>query len=85
VWFEAVAPIAPLTFMVINGIFELLLAALLLVGYFTRIAAFISALHIAVIGFIIGYGDVAIRDFALAIASLATFLYGPDVLCLEER
>jgi uncharacterized membrane protein YphA (DoxX/SURF4 family) len=84
VWFESVSPITPLTFMVVNGIFELLLAALLLIGYFTRIAALLSALHIAVIGFVIGYGDVAIRDFGLAIASLATFLHGPDVWCLEE-
>jgi uncharacterized membrane protein YphA (DoxX/SURF4 family) len=84
-WFESVSPLAPLTFMVINGVFETLLAVLLFIGYFTRIAAFLAALHILGIGISLGYSDIAIRDIGLAIAAFAIFVHGPDEKCLEGQ
>ena len=69
--------------MIFNGIFETILAVALGVGYFTRLAAFLAALHILGIGISLGYSDIAIRDIGLAIASFAVFLQGPDQYCIE--
>ncbi len=77
-------PIPPLQFMVYNGIFEVILGLALLLGFFTRIAAFITFLHIAGIGISLGYNDVAIRDIILAIAAFSVFLHGPDKYCLQK-
>ena len=76
--------LAPLTLMVINGIAEIILAALLLLGIFTRIAALLAALHMAGIAIMLGYNDIGVRDAALAISAFAVFLNGSDMLCVRK-
>ena len=43
------------------------------------------ALHVLGIAIGIGYNDIAIRDYALAIASFAVFLNGADKYCLDKK
>lgn len=78
-------PIQATTFMIINGIVETLLAVLMLTGLFTRMSALLYGLHVLSIVFGVGYHDVAIRDFGLAVAAFAIFLYGPDQWTLDNK
>ena len=71
--------------MLLNGIFEIVFGILLIVGLFTRVIAFILFLHILIISFSLGYNDVAIRYFGLALATLSVFLNGADKWCLDRK
>ena len=71
--------------MLLNGIFEIVLGTLLIIGLFTRIVAFILFLHILLIMFSLGYNDVAVRDFGLALAAFSVSLYGADKWCLDKK
>ena len=73
------------TIMIINGIFEVILGGLLLIGLFTRISSFILTIHVFGIALSLGYNDVAIRDLGLAIATLVVFLNGKDKWCLDNK
>lgn len=78
-------PIEPLTIMLFTGIFETLFGALLFVGLFTRASSFLLAIHIFIIAVSLGYNDIAIRDYGLALATFAIFLQGPDKYCLDNK
>jgi uncharacterized membrane protein YphA (DoxX/SURF4 family) len=73
------------TFVIINGLFEIILSLFLIAGKFTRIVAFILSLHLIGIIFELGYGEVAIRDFGLLVATLSIMFYGPDSLSMDKR
>jgi len=73
------------TLIIINGIFELILGSLLLVGLFTRVVAFIFALHLITIIIQLGYGPVAVRDVGLLFGAIAVFLRGPDRFTLDNK
>ena len=75
-WLTSLLHVSDLTFMRFNGVFELLLALLLLIGWFTRIVAAIVVLHFAGIIYAVGYGDIAIRDLGLLLAALSLVLSG---------
>ena len=66
-----------------NGIFEIIFACALLLGYFTRFTALILALHILDITFIVGLNATGVRDFGLFIATISIFLYGVDSFSLD--
>lgn len=83
--FTNILPVSPLTFMIINGIVEILFGLALLLGCLTRTAALLTSLHILGIAINLGYNDIAIRDYALAIAAFAVFLHGADKLCLYKK
>ena len=68
----------------INGVVEIILAALLLLGLFTRTVALLLTLHLLHIITILGYGPSAARDFALAVATFSIFLKGPDEFCFDN-
>ncbi|MEK6917588.1 MAG: DoxX family protein [Nanoarchaeota archaeon] len=70
------------TLVYLNGAFEITFAILLLLGLFTRFVSLVLSLHLLHIVTIIGYDPVGVRDFALALATLAIFLHGPDEFCL---
>ena len=76
--------INPILLIIINGIFEIILAALLLLGLFTRIAALLLTVHLFHITTIVGYGAIGARDLALTIATLSIFLVGKDEFCLDN-
>lgn len=73
------------TVVLINGTFELLAAALLLAGYYTRAVALVLAVHLLLIAFDIGLSAIGVRDFGLAMATLALGLGAPDTLTLDAR
>jgi len=70
--------------VLLNGAIEILLGVLLALGVFVRIAAIITAIHIALIAYSLGNTGVAIRDWGLAFAALGVFLYGPDRFSLLQ-
>ena len=68
-----------------NGIFETIFGILLVIGIFTRIAAFLLALHLFGIAFSLGYNDVAVRDFGLALATASLIFSGAGQLSLDNK
>ena len=71
-------PIAQDTIVHLNGAFEILLGIFMLAGFYTRFAALILALHLFDITYVVGYDAIGVRDFGLAIATTAVFLFGHD-------
>ncbi len=77
--------LSALTFVYLNGGMEIVLGILLILGIYTRISAFILALHLLFITIDVGYNAVGIRDLGLTIATFSIFLNGPDFLAIESR
>lgn len=75
---------ASLRLISLNGILEIVLGILLLLGLFTRISATVLFLHLLSIAVGLGYNDVMIRDLGLSIALVAVFLNGPDQWTLDK-
>lgn len=71
-------PISATTIVLLNGAFETVFGILLAIGFLTRWAAALLAIHLFVIAYEIGYNDIGIRDFCLAIASVSVALFGKD-------
>lgn len=68
-----------------NAIFETIAGILLLIGLFTRIVAFIAALHLLGIAVSLGYNDIAIRDIGLAIMAASLVFSGAGPLSLDNK
>lgn len=66
-----------------NGIAEVILAVLLLLGFGTRIVAALLAAHLAAITVVIGFNATGVRDFGLTVATLALALHGKDAWCID--
>jgi uncharacterized membrane protein YphA (DoxX/SURF4 family) len=81
---QSIINISPNTLIYINGIFEIALAILLLLGLYTRTVSLLLGLHLLHIVSIVGYGAIGARDFALVLATFAIFLHGPDEFCLDK-
>ncbi len=77
-------PISQITFVYLNGWFELTFGILLLVGFYTRIVSLLLALHMFGIVVTVGYNEIGVRDFGLAVALLSIFLHGPSSWSLDE-
>ena len=78
-------PISLESIVILNGIFEIVLGTLLITGLFTRVVAFILFLHTLGIMFSLGYNDVAVRDFGIALATLAIAFNGADNWSLDRK
>jgi len=65
-----------------NAALEITLGTMLAVGFYTRKVAFLLALHMLSIIAMLGYGDLAVRDFITFIGCTSVFLHGPDEWCL---
>ena len=68
----------------LNGWMELCLAALLLLGCFTRLSALLLAAHLAGIAVSVG-GAIGVRDAALAMAGISLALGEPDAWTLDMK
>lgn len=77
-------PFEPATLIQANGIFEIVFGALLLLGVYVRPVALLLALHMFNIVFTVGYNGIGVRDFGLAMATTAIFLYGADRFSLSS-
>ena len=71
---------APETFLTVHGIFELILGALIITGFFLPIASLLLFLDMGSILLFYGVDDVTFRDFGLLMSAFALFL-----LSLEEK
>jgi uncharacterized membrane protein YphA (DoxX/SURF4 family) len=78
-------PVPATTLVLLNGGFETVLGVALLLGYWTRIVAGLLTLHLLFIAYEVGYNDIGVRDFCLAIATAAVALYGGDRYSLDAR
>ena len=72
-------------FIFLNGIFETVFGSLLLAGFYTRISAFLLALHLFGISFSLGYNDISVRDFALALATASLIFSGAGEFSLDKK
>ena len=72
------------SFVVANGVFEIIFGIFLAAGVFVRIAALILAVHLLGITIVLGYNEIAVRDFGLALATLSIFFSGEDNWCLTN-
>ena len=70
--------------LIVNGTVEVILGVMLIIGIWTKMSALLLALHLVDIIFSIGYNDIAVRDFGLAVATFTVFLQGPDSWCWRQ-
>lgn len=71
--------------VLLNGWFEIVLGIFLALGFYTRVAATLLALHLLFVAYEIGYNDIGVRDFALAVSTLALALFAPDQYTLDTK
>lgn len=64
------------TLVHINGAFEIVFGLALLFGIEIRLVAFLLMLHMFDITVIVGYDQIGVRDFGLAMSLLALFMLG---------
>ena len=81
----AMLHISATTLVYFNATFELVFGILLVIGWQTRIAAFLLALHLFDIMYVVGYGEISVRDFGLAVATFTVFMNGPDMFCIQGK
>jgi len=73
------------TVVVVNGFLELGLGAFLILGLFTRTVSIILSMHLFAISLSLGLTPLGIRDFGLAVATLAVFFNGADWLSIDAK
>ena len=73
------------TFVLLNGMFEVILGLTLAAGFMTRWVALLLSLHLFLIAYEVGYNDIGVRDFALGIATLSLFFFQPDQFTLDRK
>lgn len=78
-------PLAPTTLILFNGVLEVALGLLLLLGVYTRIAALVLGLHLVAIAVTMGFTETAVRDMGLAFATLSVALSGSDGWSLDDK
>ena len=78
-------PIQATSFIYLNGVFETIFGILLALGLFTRLSALLLSLHLFGIAFTIGYNDIGVRDFCLALATMAVAFYGSDMWSYDKK
>ena len=84
-WAQSLSFISPTMLVLFNGTFETVLGIALAAGFLTRWVALLLSLHLFLIAYEIGYNDIGVRDFVLALATLAISLNGPDIATLDAR
>lgn len=83
-YIQSIAPFSANTLIYLNGFVEVILATVLLLGFYTRTVSLLLSLHLIHIVTIVGYGAIGARDLALAFAAFAIFLKGADEFCLDN-
>lgn len=73
-WTVSIFHLPPAMIVMGNGLFEIILGSLLAMGFFTRIIAFIFAIHLIPIALTFGFTATGVRDLGLAIASFSLVL-----------
>ncbi len=73
------------TLVIFNGVVELVLGVMLLIGVYTRVVALLLFINLLIIVFSIGMNPLGIRDLILAIVTFVVFLNGRDRFCFKKH
>jgi len=84
-WLNSIIPFSLETFILLNGIIEIIIGVFLLIGLYTRIIAFIAALHLLSITIAVGYNEIGIRDFGLTMMAVSLIFSGAGVISLDNK
>ena len=84
-WLSPLLPVSIDTFLLFNGIVEILIGSFLLIGFYTRVFGAIACLHLLLIAIAVGYNDIAIRDIGLCAMALSLVFSGAGRLSWDER
>lgn len=76
-WMTPLLPMSEWTFLIVVGIMECVLGALLILGLWTRIVAVLTALHLLAVVITLGPNDLAFRDATMLTTALALAALGP--------
>jgi len=77
-WATGLLPLSPKMIVLGNGLLEVVLGTLLALGFFIRPVSVLLSVHLFIIAFTFGVTPVAVRDMALAMATLSlAFLSNP--------
>jgi len=71
--------------IIINGIIDITLGTLLIIGLKTRIIAYITSIHTFIISLSLEYNDIAMRDMGLALITCAIGMGGKDKWCIDNK
>ncbi len=83
-WAEDLTRLEPSMIVLLNGGFEIAMGVLLALGLYTRIAAILLGIHLALLVFEIGISPIGVRDFALMGATFALAFFPPDSYSLDS-
>ncbi|MDR3519922.1 MAG: DoxX family protein [Candidatus Pacebacteria bacterium] len=81
----AMTNINAIALVYMNATFELIFGVLLVFGWQTRIVALLLAAHLFDIMYVVGYGEIGVRDFGLAVGTLVVCMNGADALCIQQK
>ncbi|HIH05585.1 TPA: DoxX family membrane protein [Candidatus Woesearchaeota archaeon] len=84
-WAAPLIPVDLGTFVLFNGLLEIAIGGLLLIGWQARVAATIAALHLLSIVIAVGYSDIAVRDLGLAMMALSLVFSGAGMWSVDNR
>ena len=84
-WPTTLLGLSPAVIVLLNGVFETVLGAALAVGFYTRWVSLALSLHLFFLAYELGYNDIGVRDFVLAVSTLSLSMFGPDEYTLDKR
>ena len=84
-WIVGILPMSQNVFLSVLGIVELVVGALLLLGYWSRLVAGVAALQLVGILASFGFNEITTRDFGLLMMALALVLMGGGTWSLHRR
>lgn len=73
------------TLVYFNALFEIIFGTMMLFGFKTRLAALLISLHLFDITYVVGYGEIGVRDLGLSIATFVVFMNGADYLSIDRK
>jgi len=86
-WFGINQIIHPVEFLayVPNSIVALTGITAMAIVKFNGMFELLLSLHLFGIMYSVGYNEIGVRDFGLAVATFSIFMYGSDVLCIHQH
>ena len=84
-WFSGLLPTDPISFMYVMGVFEVVVGLAVLLGFFTRIAAGISAAFLFGLIASLGLNEIMIRDVGLMFLALGIAVLGAGSFSLDAK
>lgn len=78
-WAVNLLHLPPAMIVMANGLFEVVLASILTMGFFVRTISFVLGLHLMLIAFDFGFTATGIRDIGLVVSAFAlSLMYTKD-------